>query len=410
MATEPKLLVSIINTQNTQDFVKIDRGIFKTEQGLEGYNFINSYLKEYSSLPPLEVFKEKFPNYPYSTDYNNPTFFYQEILNHNSRIELSRVLQEVSVAFNNKEPIENITSKLRNQINNLSYKKNIEKVVDIRDNIEKRYDDLLTRQSIEKKENLYTLGHPYLDKLGIVDKASFNIILARYGVGKSWLGLYLAYKYWKKGLNPLFISIEMPTRQVEERLDSILSGISYSRFVEGSLYQDEIEKFKQYVRDMKENTNPCRLNISAPSKCTVDTVRELALEYKAGVVFVDYVQLMKDVNNAREKRIALGNIGNDTKALAKELEIPIFYVAQANRTAVDEIPRGEHVKDCDELAAAADMILSLYQTKDLKEARKMELHITKFRNGTEGHVTSDWCFQTMNFLDIKHPFGTDDLC
>ena len=106
---------------------------------------------------------------------------------------------------------------------------------------------------------------------------------------------------------------------------------------------------------MKENKNPNRLNISAPAKCNITKVRELAMQYKSGAVFIDYIQLMKDVNNAKEKRHVLGNIANDAKALAKELEIPVFFIVQANRTSIDEVPTGDHIKESDEIGAAADI-------------------------------------------------------
>ena len=406
MSTEPKLLVAIINKKDVPNFLKIDKTIFKTEDGKKGYEFISKYYKEYQTIPSTEVFKEYFPNFAYNPEYDNPEFYYSELLKYSARYELAKVLQEASASFNNKEPIEDIAANIRNKINNLSIKKSTEKVVDIRDNIEKRFDELLSRQAMEEKEKVYTMGHPYLDRMGTIDTASVNLILGRYGSGKSWLGLYLASKYWRRGLNPLFISIEMPGRQIEERLDSILSGTSYARLLEGTLYADELEKFKKYVNELKEDKTASRLNIVAPNKCSINTVRELCMEYKPGAVFIDYIQLMKDDNKAKEKRIALGNIANDAKALAKELEIPIFFIVQANRTAEDEVPTGNHIKECDEIGAAADMILSLYQTKDLREALQMELHITKFRNGqTGGYVTVPWCFESMHMMDCKHPFN-----
>jgi replicative DNA helicase len=404
VSTEPKLIVSLINSKNIALYLKIDKSIFRTEEGKSSFNFIEEYFKNYNELPPLEIFKEKYPTFPFNVEYNNPEFFYNEINNQNSRIELARILQEAHASFTNKESIDIITSSLKSKLGNLSNIKTTEKITDIRDNIEKRYDDLLTRQSNEKKERIYTLGHPYLDKLGAIEQGSLNLILARFGIGKTWFGLYLAYKYWQKGLNPLFISIEMPEKQVAERLDSIISGISFPRIKDGTLFPEELQKFKKYVQDMKENKLSSRLNIAAPSKCNVHKIRELAIEYKAGAVFVDYLQLMQDSQKAREKRFQLMNIGNDTREIAKELNIPIFYIAQANRTAIDEIPSGDHIKESDDLGANSDCIISLFQSKELKQAKKMELHITKFRNGDTGNVTVDFDLTYMNFMDVKNPF------
>lgn len=404
MSTEPKLIVSLLNTKDVSFYFKIDKSIFKTEEGKNSFAFIDEYYKSFKELPLLDIFKEKYPNFPFNSEYNNPEFFYTELLNQNARIELAKVLQEASALFTSREPIDKITATLKNKLGNLSNISNTEKITDIRDNIEKRYDDLLTRQSNEKKEKTYTLGHPYLDKLGTIEPGSLNIILARFGIGKTWFGLYLAYKYWLKGLNPLFISIEMPEKQVAERLDSIISGISFSRIKDGTLFPEELQRFKEYVQTMKDNKTKNRLNIAAPSKCNVNNIRELAMEYRAGAVFIDYLQLMHDAQRARDKRFQLMNIGNDTREIAKELGIPMFYIAQANRSAVDEVPRGEHIKESDDLGANADCIISLFQTKELKQAKKLEIHITKYRNGEEGNVLVDWEFNHMNMLDIKNKF------
>ena len=50
------------------------------------------------------------------------------------------------------------------------------------------------------------------------------------------------------------------------------------------------------------------------------------------MVLVDYADIMRDVGKAQEMRHALGNIYEDLRGLAGELQVPIWTASQANRS------------------------------------------------------------------------------
>ena len=54
------------------------------------------------------------------------------------------------------------------------------------------------------------------------------------------------------------------------------------------------------------------------------------------MVVVDYADILMPTGNFKEKRHALGNIYEDLRGLAGELEIPIWTASQANRSALEE--------------------------------------------------------------------------
>ena len=61
-------------------------------------------------------------------------------------------------------------------------------------------------------------------------------------------------------------------------------------------------------------------------------MRRLKAEHDVGIVFVDYLQLMRGSSknsNSREQEIS--EISRNLKAVAKELSIPIIALAQLNR-------------------------------------------------------------------------------
>ncbi|BCV08238.1 MAG: hypothetical protein CM15mL4_3080 [uncultured marine virus] len=54
------------------------------------------------------------------------------------------------------------------------------------------------------------------------------------------------------------------------------------------------------------------------------------------MVLVDYADIMRDVNKDNRNGHALGNIYEDLRGLAGELQVPIWTASQANRSALDE--------------------------------------------------------------------------
>ena len=90
------------------------------------------------------------------------------------------------------------------------------------------------------------------------------------------------------------------------------------------------------------------------------------------MVLVDYADIMKDVSKAQEMRHALGNIYEDLRGMAGELQVPVWTASQANRSALDEdVIEASKVAESYSKVMTADFVMSL--------SRKIEDKIGNYR-------------------------------
>ena len=106
---------------------------------------------------------------------------------------------------------------------------------------------------------------------------------------------------------------------------------------------------------------------------------------KPDMVLVDYADILMPTGNFREKRHALGNIYEDLRGLAGELEIPIWTASQANRSALEEDVIGaDKVAEDYSKVMTADFVMSMSRKVEDKIANTGRFHVIKNRFGIDG--------------------------
>ena len=100
---------------------------------------------------------------------------------------------------------------------------------------------------------------------------------------------------------------------------------------------------------------------------------------------VDYADILMPTGNFREKRHAIGNIYEDLRGLAGELEVPIWTASQANRSALEEDVIGaDKVAEDYSKVMTADFVMSMSRKVEDKIANTGRFHVIKNRFGMDG--------------------------
>ena len=128
-----------------------------------------------------------------------------------------------------------------------------------------------------------------------------------------------------------------------------------------------------------------------PTKsCTVNTLsahlkKVTTFGKKVDMVLVDYADIMRDVHKSSEMRHALGNIYEDLRGLAGELQVPIWTASQANRSALDEdVIEATKVAESYAKVMTADFVMSLSRKIEDKIGNTGRFHVIKNRFGPDG--------------------------
>jgi archaellum biogenesis ATPase FlaH len=208
-----------------------------------------------------------------------------------------------------------------------------------------------------------------------------GVVVAPAGIGKSWTLQALGAGALKQSKTVVHYTLELNENYVGLRYDSIFSGVTTANI---KYYKDDVKS--------KISKLPGKLLIKYfPTKAAgVQTIgshlKQIELSgVKPDVVLVDYADILMPTGNFREKRHAIGNIYEDLRGLAGELEVPIWTASQANRSALEEDVIGaDKVAEDYSKVMTSDFVMSMSRKVEDKIANTGRFHIIKNRFGIDG--------------------------
>ena len=216
---------------------------------------------------------------------------------------------------------------------------------------------------------------------GGLGAGELGVIVAPAGIGKSWTLQALGAGVLKENKTIVHYTLELNENYVGLRYDSIFSGVTTAN----------IKYHKEEVKKKIDRLKGKLLIKYFPTKsATVQTIgahlKQIELNgNKPDMVLVDYADILMPTGNFREKRHALGNIYEDLRGLAGELEIPIWTASQAKRSALEEDVIGaDKVAEDYSKVMTADFVMSMSRKVEDKIANTGRFHVIKNRFGIDG--------------------------
>ena len=216
---------------------------------------------------------------------------------------------------------------------------------------------------------------------GGLGQGELGVVVAPAGIGKSWVLSAMGAYALSKGLNVVHYTLELNEAYVGLRYDSIFSGV-------------ESQNLKYHKEEVMEKLFKLEGNLTIkyyPTKsCTVNTLsahlkKVVTFGEKVDMVLVDYADIMRDVHKSSEMRHALGNIYEDLRGMAGELQIPVWTASQANRSALDEdVIEANKVAESYAKVMTADFVVSLSRKIEDKIGNTGRFHVIKNRFGPDG--------------------------
>jgi len=165
------------------------------------------------------------------------------------------------------------------------------------------------------------------------------IIAARPGMGKTAYALQEAKAASKAGKHPCFFSLEMDDVSLADRLliaeaeglDSYADDGYSKRFLKGNLSQEEEERLSLAHRNLQE----LNLFIDDKAGCNLNYIskvaRSLRKKNRCDMILIDYLQLLTASGKKQNREQEVSEMTRGLKLLAKELDVPVFVLAQLNR-------------------------------------------------------------------------------
>ena len=219
------------------------------------------------------------------------------------------------------------------------------------------------------------------------------IIGARPGIGKTVVGLQIAWELSKSGAVS-FHSLEMSKTEMFNRIISMEAEVYIGSINKGGLKDHEWEK----IAKMRQRTSHHRLAIHDKSGQTIHQIRAMATSVKnqgeLKAIVVDYLGLIQDTMQGRKRYEMITDISIGLKNLARDLNVPVIALAQLNRgpeQRKDAEPDLADLRDSGGIEQDADVVILLHRVRrdeDAFEWQKsgMIMKVAKNRHGATGEA------------------------
>jgi replicative DNA helicase len=368
------------------------------------FDLIDEYVKKYNSFPSTEALAIDLSN---KEGLNEETFkISKEVivsLEHDSNTKLDWLLDQTEKFCQDKALYLAIMRSIRimDEKNGPISKGSIPQV--LTDALAVSFDTHIGHDFLADSDERYEFYHrkekrvpfdlDYFNAItnGGLPNKTLNIALAGTGVGKSLFMCHCAAANLSRGLNVLYITLEMAEERIAERIDANLLDIAVDELesLPKQTYDNKIEKLKQKTTGkliVKEYPTAC-----AGSANFRHLLNELKIKknFIPDIIYIDYLNICL---SSRIKHGANVNSYTLVKAIAEELRglavehnVPIISATQTTRSGYSNSDVGlEDTSESFGLPATADFMFALISSEELESLGQIMVKQLKNRYSDPG--------------------------
>lgn len=327
-------------------------------------------------VPTPERFLRKFPDFDLVPTRNSLSALVGDIRRQSCQVKLTKLIDQI-----NEEMLEDIDPGLVLQsflpkFRDLNVETAESNGIALADAAE-----LIKQEYYTKKTSGGVVGIPYPWQImnnptGGMQDEQFIVIYGRPGNMKTWLACVIAAHAWMANRRVLFFSKEISSKDIANRITSVLAEVDYAKLTTGNLsvedeehYMELIEALQEVEEESAESTGYRRslLCLSDKGKRKASTVEDLiaaAERFGPDLVVVDGFYLLRDSRSGQRsadwKQIA--HISQDLKGMAQYLECPVVGTTQANRAGAKGVSGDlDDLSFADSIGQDADIVMRVFR-------------------------------------------------
>lgn len=209
---------------------------------------------------------------------------------------------------------------------------------------------------------------------GGVSPKTLNVILAGTNVGKSLALCHFGAAYIRMSKNVLYVTCEMASEWIGERIDANLMDIPCDDVLE--LPEADFMRKMNHLR--QSSTGRLIIKEYPTGTCTAMDLRVLMQELRLKQSFVPDVILVDYLTICASSRIKLSQgansysynkyIAEELRGLGQEFNVPIWSAAQFNREGFKSTDPGlEHIGESFGIAMTADFAVAMVSSDELEK-------------------------------------------
>ena len=242
-------------------------------------------------------------------------------------------------------------------------------------------------EAIKDTNGQVSTGWAAMDKklFGGFNRGELNIFAGGSGAGKSLFLANIGVNMALKGMNVLYITLELAESLVSMRIDSMLTGISTREIFK------QIDDVELKVKMIGKKSGAIQVKYM-PSGKTANDIRSYIKEYEiktsrhVDVLLLDYLDLLMPASmkvSAENLYIKDKYVSEELRNLAMELKTVFVTAAQLNRGAVEEIEFDHsHISGGLSKIQTADNVFGIFTSRAMRERGRYQLQLMKTRNSS----------------------------
>lgn len=340
------------------------------------WRFVVEYVQSYSTFPDRAVMDEEYPQFEFQAARHPIEYLVRKFRERYASNEIKTALKKVARALG-EDPLaarslgfqefHRITSKTASNsiwISSHDWQRHLE----------------------EYKENVLngrlagiTLGWADVnDVLCGLRKGGLYYIVGRPKRYKSWMLLQSAVEAQRAGHKAVFFSLELPKEEIFARYQCLAADVSWSRYQHNQLTSEDYARIKYAMERLSEESLPLEIARPDVGTRTVPQLIELAKEHEAEIVYIDQMSFIEShrAPNAAPLWERIKYQCEDLKNGCVRADVPLYIANQFNRLAdnptLAEMGTLDMIAGGDAIGQYADMLLGLYQSKDLRQSNILE--------------------------------------
>lgn len=226
------------------------------------------------------------------------------------------------------------------------------------------------------------------------------VIGARAKTGKTMFLLHAAVSALRQGYKPLIFTLEMSIKEINTRLASLFSGISYDRLSHKRLRDPEKDRLWEALEEYRSLGG---ISVEAPEEGdrTVPALIARARQYGTDYLIIDQLSEMEAGHRTQTLKEHHASV---VKQLKREInragmEVPCLLAAQLRRN--DEEITMESFSNATEIEATADLLLGLWRNQDMRNNSAMALKILGSRRCDISEFVLGWELQIATQITVE---------
>lgn len=345
--------------------------LFREDIEPEVFGFVKQFYERTGQIPAFTVVKERYPDLQVPT--NTPFQFYKEEREKELFVDRATPILE---RFNERSQSDFSSAllELRTALQEVERPKDLQG-----HSLKNTIQDRFRFYSQTAPQRLKTGIEPLDVATGGLEQDEFFVISARLGIGKSWVGQFIAADIAKQGKTVLFYSGEMTAEQVGSRVDTIWSQgvISNFLYTRNRLTEQDKAEVVSRVSQIQGDIIIFTPKDLPHSACRPSDVARLMNIYHPDVVVLDQLSLMepdggKHLTSDHERKAELSY---QLKTLQEKNPVPFILISQLNRGAQNEEATAANIAGSDRIGQDASLVIALKRKED-----RLRISILKARS------------------------------